>query len=70
MDWRAWHDAYEDPTQALAQRLVLVPEQVCAALDRLAPGPVKALSMCAGQGRDLSGVLASNEGWDVLRFYS
>lgn len=61
MDWRAWHDAYEEPDSGLAQRLVLVQEQVRAALDRLPPGPVKAVSVCAGQGHDLIGALAGHE---------
>jgi hypothetical protein len=61
VDWQAWHDAYEDPDSRLAQRLVLVREQIRAALDRLPPGPVKAVSMCAGQGHDLIGVLAGHE---------
>ena len=61
MDWRAWHDAYENPDSGLAQRLVLVREQIRAALGRLPPGPVKAVSMCAGQGHDLIGALAGHE---------
>ena len=61
MDWRAWHDAYEDPDSGLAQRLVLVREQIRAALDRTPPGEVKAVSMCAGQGHDLIGALTGHE---------
>jgi hypothetical protein len=61
VDWRAWHDAYEEPDSGLAQRLVLVQEQIRAALDRLPPGPIKAVSVCAGQGHDLIGVLAERE---------
>ncbi len=61
MDWRAWHDAYENPDSGLAQRLVLVREQIRAALGRLPPGPVKAVSMCAGQGHDLIGALTGHE---------
>jgi Putative methyltransferase len=61
VDWRAWHDAYEEPDSGLGQRLVLVQEQVRAALDRMPPGPVKAVSVCAGQGHDLIGTLAGHE---------
>jgi hypothetical protein len=61
VDWRAWHDAYEDPDSGLGQRLVLVQEQIRAALGRTSPGPVKTVSMCAGQGHDLIGVLAGHE---------
>ncbi len=61
MDWRAWHDDYENPDSGLAQRLVLVREQIRAALGRLPPGPIKAVSMCAGQGHDLIGALEGHE---------
>lgn len=61
MDWRAWHDAYKEPDSGLAQRLVLVQEQVRAVLDRLPPGPIRAVSVCAGQGHDLIGALAEHE---------
>jgi hypothetical protein len=38
----------------------LVQEQVRAALDRVPAGPVRAISVCAGQGHDLIGVLAEH----------
>lgn len=60
MDWRAWHEDYEEPDSALGRRLVLVQRQVCAALDRATRGPVRAISICAGQGHDLIGVLADH----------
>lgn len=60
MDWRAWHEDYADPDSALGQRLAVVQVQVGAALDRCAPGSVKAISVCAGQGHDLIGVLAEH----------
>ena len=56
-DWVAWHDAYDDPGAPLAQRLVAVQAQIAAALDGAPPGPLRAVSICAGQGRDLIGVL-------------
>jgi hypothetical protein len=34
------------PTRGLVQRLVLVRKQIRAVLDRLPPGPVKAMSVC------------------------
>src|SRR2546430_11497645 len=66
-DWRAWHDAYDDPGSSLAQRLVVVVQaRIAAALDAAPPGPLRAVSMCAGQGRDLLPVLASHaRGRDV-----
>lgn len=60
MDWRAWHEGYEDPDSGLGHRLVLVQDQVRAALDRVPPGPVRAISVCAGQGHDLIAVLAEH----------
>lgn len=56
-DWAEWHDGYDRPGSRLAQRLAAVQTQIAGALDRAAPGPVRAISMCAGQGRDLLGVL-------------
>jgi hypothetical protein len=59
-DWYVWHDAYSNPATALARRLAAVQEQVRAALDAARPGPLRAISICAGQGRDLIGVLAGH----------
>jgi hypothetical protein len=59
-DWHGWHQAYDDPASPLARRLVLVQACIRAALDRCAPGPIRAVSVCAGQGRDLLGVLADH----------
>jgi hypothetical protein len=55
-DWRAWHRAYDADTP-LAQRLVIVQRAIADALDLAPPGPIRVLSMCAGEGRDLLGVL-------------
>lgn len=60
MDWRTWHAAYEDTDSALARRLVVVQEQIHAVLDGAPPGPVRAISICAGQGHDLIGVLVGH----------
>ena len=60
MDWQAWHEDYEEPDSVLGQRLLLVQRQVRAALDRATRGPVGAISICAGQGHDLIGVLADH----------
>jgi len=60
MDWRAWHEDYENPGSALGRRLMVVQAQIRAALDRAAPGPVRVISACAGQGHDLIGVLADH----------
>lgn len=56
-DWVAWHGAYDDPDTPLSRRLRAVREQIRFALDHLPPGSVRVVSLCAGQGRDLIGVL-------------
>ena len=53
-----WHCEYDRPGSRLSQRLAAVQAQIAGALDRAAPGPIRVVSMCAGQGRDLLGVLA------------
>ncbi|WP_345461208.1 class I SAM-dependent methyltransferase family protein [Actinoallomurus oryzae] len=57
MDWRAWHDQYDLADSSLARRLKVVQQQVGAALDDCPPGPLRVVSLCAGQGRDLLEVL-------------
>jgi len=65
-DWVAWHQAYDAPGSPLARRLVLVQAQLRRALDRAPAGPVRLVSLCAGQGRDALGVLATHpRGADV-----
>jgi hypothetical protein len=59
-DWHAWHDAYDDPGSSLARRLAVVRARIADTLDTAPPGPLRAVSMCAGQGRDLIPVLASH----------
>jgi hypothetical protein len=59
-DWLEWHDYYDQPGSSLRQRLIVVQDQIRQALDRCAPGPVRAVSLCAGQGRDLLPVLAEH----------
>jgi hypothetical protein len=57
-DWHAWHAAYDDPGAPLARRLQIVQAAIADWLDAV-PGDVRAISACAGQGRDLLGVLAA-----------
>jgi Putative methyltransferase len=56
-DWARWHDAYEDPASPLSIRLALVQRHLSDALAAAPPGPVRLVSLCAGQGRDVIGVL-------------
>ncbi len=60
LDWRDWHNAYDEPGSSLARRLTAVRTQIRTALARCGPGPIRAVSLCAGQGRDLLGVLADH----------
>lgn len=60
MDWRAWHEDYADPESALGRRLLVVQRLLGRALDDAPPGSVRVISVCAGQGRDLIGVLAGH----------
>jgi hypothetical protein len=60
MDWHDWHAAYDDPGSALTQRLHAVQAQLRAGLDRSPAGPVRVISMCAGQGHDVIGALAGH----------
>jgi hypothetical protein len=60
VDWRAWHQGYENPDSELGRRLALVQAQLRDALDQAPPGPIRAISVCAGQGHDMIGVLADH----------
>jgi hypothetical protein len=59
-DYLAWHEQYDDPASGLPRRLALVREVLRGELDAR-PGPVRVLSLCAGDGRDILGVLAERE---------
>ncbi len=66
-DWADWHLAYDDPSSALSARLARVRGHLSAAIDRAPPGPVSLVSLCAGQGRDILGVLPDHERRDDVR---
>lgn len=59
-DWWEWHRPYDDEGSRLARRLVVVQHLIREWLAARPPGPVKVISMCAGQGRDLLGVLTGH----------
>jgi hypothetical protein len=59
-NWVDWHAEYDEPGSALQRRLSLVQQRIGHALDERPAGPVSVISMCAGQGRDLLGVLADH----------
>jgi hypothetical protein len=59
-DWVQWHRAYDDPSSRLSARLRVVQEHIVAALDAAPHGRIRIVSMCAGEGRDLLGVLPTH----------
>jgi hypothetical protein len=65
-DWRVWHEAYDRPGSALNRRLRIVQGHLATWLSDRAGRPSTVVSACAGQGRDLLEVLAS-EGARTVR---
>lgn len=57
-DWIEWHRGYEDATTQLARRLAIVQDHVTRAILERGAAPVRVLSMCSGEGRDLIEPLA------------
>jgi putative methyltransferase len=57
--WVRWHDDYADPESDRSQRLAVVRRRVREAIDRTT-GPIRLISVCAGQGHDVIGVLADH----------
>ena len=54
-DWLAWHRPYDDPASPLSQRLATVRRRITDHLDAAPHGPIRVISVCAGQGRDIIG---------------
>ena len=59
-DYLRWHEQYDDPDSGLSRRLVMVQEVLRHELDAR-PGTVRVISLCAGDGRDVLGVIAERE---------
>jgi len=65
-DWYAWHAPYDDLTSPLARRLEAVQEVLNGVLHGAPPGPLSAVSLAAGQSRDLIPLLIEHpRGRDV-----
>jgi hypothetical protein len=58
-DWIAWHEGYT-PGSPLARRLAVVQALLRSALHTAPPGPIRVISLCAGDGRDILGVLSGH----------
>src|ERR1700734_906493 len=67
MDWLAWHAGYDDPSSGLSARLRRVQAWLARALDRAPPGSLRLVSLCAGQGHDVIGVLPGHPRRDDVR---
>jgi len=59
-DYVAWHDEYDDPGSRLWERLQVVIDLLGRALEGSAPGPVRFVSLCAGQGHDVLSVASAH----------
>jgi hypothetical protein len=55
--WVEWHHAYDDPSSSLSRRLIAVRRLVGDCLDVAPEGEISVVSLCAGDGRDLLGIL-------------
>jgi putative methyltransferase len=66
-DWVEWHRDYDDPGSLLSRRGELVRGHLRAELERAPAGDIWLISLCAGQGRDVIGVLAGHPRRDDVR---
>ena len=66
-DWVEWHRDYDDPGSLLSRRLELVQGHLRAELDHAPAGGIRLISLCAGQGRHVIGVLAGHPRRDDVR---
>lgn len=57
-DWLEWHTPYADEQSPLSRRLRLVQGHIAALLEQRPGETLHVVSVCAGQGHDLIGVLA------------
>ena len=58
--WVRWHQHYDDPSSPLSVRLRVVQSMVADVLSAAEEGPIRIVSVCAGQGRDVIDVLATH----------
>lgn len=60
IDWIKWHEDYDDPGSSRSRRLRVVQRRIREFLNGAPKGQIRILAMCAGDGRDLLGVLNSH----------
>ena len=58
-EWVDWHTGYA-PGTPLSRRLAVVQGLIRTGLDGRAPGPIRVISLCAGDGRDLLGAITDH----------
>ena len=66
-DWVAWHREYDDPASSLSLRLERVRAHLSEAIASAPRGPIQVVSLCAGQGHDVLGVLPGHPRRDDVR---
>ena len=59
-DWFEWHQPLDNPSSPLSRRLAAVQRYLKVELDNSPAGPIRVVSICAGQGRDLISVVADH----------
>ena len=65
-DWVAWHDRYDEEVHSLRQRLAIVQGFIRDAFERTERSPLRVISMCAGQARDLTGAVEQSGRRDLV----
>lgn len=58
--WVRWHQGYDDPASMNSRRLEAVVSMLADVFTAARPGPVRVVSLCSGDGRDLAGALAGH----------
>jgi hypothetical protein len=66
MDWVAWHADYEDADSPLRRRLAIVQREIGSFIADFSGSPVRVVSMCAGEARDLLGAVAVSDRRDLV----
>lgn len=60
MDWRRWHQEYDDPDSRLSRRLEVVRTRLAEVLTSHPAHELRLLSLCSGDARDAIPVLAAH----------
>ena len=64
LDWQAWHEDYEHDSP-LRRRLDIVQRVIGDFLREATASPIRVITMCAGEGRDILGAIANQKRRDV-----